>query len=161
MLTAHYEYLCSLPGVGEQLLKMKAAGIPFPAFQIDHVAFFKYGYILFITYEEVPESHDIFKRFAKVFEQTYTRFLDLQKAEAQAREAQIEAALERVRSRTMAMQKSEELKEVIQVVYDQFVHLNIHIEHTGFIMDYKEREDMHIWLADRVCVSLSDNHSLF
>ncbi len=31
---------------------------------------------------------------------------DLQQAEAQAREAQIEAALERVRSRTLAMQKS-------------------------------------------------------
>ena len=95
------------------------------------------------------ECYDIFKRFGKVFEQTYTRFLDLQKAEAQAREAQIEAALERVRSRTMGMQKSEELKEVIQVVYEQFVHLNIHIEHTGFIIDYKARDDMHIWLADQ------------
>jgi signal transduction histidine kinase len=49
----------------------------------------------------------------------------------------------------MAMQKSEELKEVIQLVYDQFIHLNIHIEHTGFILDYKARDDMHIWLADR------------
>ncbi len=37
-------------------------------------------------------------RFGKVFQQTYTRFLDLQKAEAQARESQIELALERVRS---------------------------------------------------------------
>ena len=46
------------------------------------------------------------KRFAKVFEQTYTRFLDLQKAEAQAREAQIELALERVRARSMAMHQS-------------------------------------------------------
>ena len=110
---------------------------------------FLQGNLLFITYEHFPEMHDVFKRFAKVFEQTYTRFLDLQKAEAQAREAQIEAALERVRSRTMGMQKSEELKEVIQVVYEQFVHLNIHIEHTGFIMDYKARDDMHIWLADQ------------
>jgi serine phosphatase RsbU (regulator of sigma subunit) len=92
---------------------------------------------------------DILARFGKVFDLTYTRFNDLQKAEAQAREAQIEAALERVRSRTMGMQKSEELKEVIQLVYEQFVHLNIHIEHTGFIMDYKARDDMHIWLADR------------
>ena len=47
----------------------------------------------------------------RVFEQAYTRFLDLQKAEAQAREAQIEAALERVRSRSMSMQKSEELRK--------------------------------------------------
>src|SRR5688572_16122465 len=102
----------------------------------------------------LPSEADvaILKRFSKVFEQSYVRFLDLQKAEAQAREAQIEAALERIRSRTMGMQKSEELKDVIQVVYEQFVHLNIHVEHTGFIMDYKERSDMHIWLADKHAV---------
>ncbi len=78
--SGHYEYLCSLPGVGEQLLQMKDAGIPFPASQIDHVAFFKYGYIIFITFEPALEAHNIFKRFAKVFEQTYTRFLDLTKS---------------------------------------------------------------------------------
>ena len=38
------------------------------------------------------------------------------------REANIEAALERVRSKTMGMQESNELKDVIQVVYEQFVH---------------------------------------
>ncbi|AWW00757.1 hypothetical protein DJ013_01810 [Arcticibacterium luteifluviistationis] len=84
----HYEYLCSLPGVGETLLQMKAKGIPFPKSQIDHVAYFKYGYVLFITYEPALEAHDIFRRFAKVFEQTYTRFLDLQKAEVQALRAE-------------------------------------------------------------------------
>ncbi|MGB5434542.1 MAG: nuclear transport factor 2 family protein, partial [Maribacter sp.] len=146
----HYEYLCTLPGVGDQLLKMKEDGIPFPKSQIDHVAYFKYGYVLFITYEPVPGSHDIFKRFAKVFEQTYTRFLDLQKAEVQAREAEIELALERVRARTMAMHKSEELKDVIQVVNDQFVHLKINTEHTGFVMDYKARNDYDIWIADQL-----------
>ena len=95
------------------------------------------------------ESLDILGRFGKVFDLTYTRFNDLKQAEAQAREAQIETALERVRSRTMAMQKSEELKEVIQVVYEQFVHLNFQIEHTGFIIDYKTSDDMIIWLADQ------------
>ncbi|MBK7631158.1 MAG: SpoIIE family protein phosphatase [Ignavibacteriales bacterium] len=91
----------------------------------------------------------ILKRFRNVFELAYQRYTDIQKAEAQAREAQIEAALERVRSRTMGMQKSEELKEVIQLVYEQFVYLNIHVEHTGFILDYKTRDDMYIWLADK------------
>ncbi|MBI5856347.1 MAG: nuclear transport factor 2 family protein [Sphingobacteriales bacterium] len=103
------------------------------------------------NYTNIPLSKDeinIVERFSKVFEQAYVRFLDLQKAEAQAREAQIEAALERVRSRTMGMQKSEELKEVIQVVYEQFVHLNINIEHTGFVIDYKARDDYDIWIAD-------------
>ncbi len=122
---AHYEYLCSLPGVGEQLLKMKDEGIPFPASQIDHVAFFKYGYVLFITYEPTPESHEIFIRFAKVFEQTYTRFLDLQKAEAQAREAQIEAALERVRAAFLAMHQSEEIAQVAATLFQQFADLGV------------------------------------
>ena len=94
-------------------------------------------------------ENEILKRFAKVFEQAYVRFLDLKKAEAQAREAKIEAALERVRARSMSMHKSGELQEVIQVVYEQFVQLNMPVEHAGFIIDYKERVDMHIWLADR------------
>ena len=114
---------------------------------------FANGYLFNIGGERLLKTQEeLMLRFTRVFEQTYTRFLDLQKAEVQAREAQIEAALERVRSRTMGMQKSEELKEVIQVVYEQFVHLNIHVEHTGFIIDYKARDDMNIWLADKHAV---------
>ena len=144
---SHYEYLCTLPGVGEQLLGMKAAGIPFPTSQIDHVAFFKYGYLLFITYEPTPASHDIFKRFAKVFEQTYTRFLDLQKAETQAREAQIEAALERVRSRSMAMHKSEELRSVVSTLYGELQTLQVNF-HVVVIQLFPDTSmDLYLWLG--------------
>ncbi len=121
--------------------------------RVINVAFFSKGLInVQSTESRSVESIRLLERFAAVFEQTYTRFLDLQKAEAQAGEAKIEAALERVRSRSMGMQKSEELKEVIQVVYEQFVYLHIHVEHTGFIIDYKERNDMLIWLADKHAV---------
>ncbi|MGB5274506.1 MAG: hypothetical protein WBN39_10670, partial [Flavobacteriaceae bacterium] len=49
-----------------------------------------HGLISVSGYTRVPdEKLAILQRFTKVFEQTYTRFLDLQKAEAQAREAQI------------------------------------------------------------------------
>ncbi|WP_144607413.1 ATP-binding protein [Algoriphagus algorifonticola] len=122
---SHYEYLCSLPGVGDQLLKMKAAGISFPKYQIDHVAFFKYGYILFITYEPVPESHSVFKRFAQVFEQTYTRFLDLQRAEAQTRKSEIEVAVERVRAQSMAMHHPDDLDKVNKELLSQLQWLQI------------------------------------
>ncbi|NND87780.1 MAG: SnoaL-like domain-containing protein, partial [Flavobacteriaceae bacterium] len=145
---AHYEFMSSLPVIGDVLKTLKETNDGFPTYQIDHVAFFKYGYLLFITREAVPNAHDVFIRFAKVFEQTYTRFLDLQKAEKQARDAEIENALERVRSRSMGMQSSDELKDVIQTVYDQFVKIKIPVEHTGFIMDYKEHDTMHLWLAD-------------
>ncbi|MCJ7468230.1 MAG: ATP-binding protein [Maribacter sp.] len=142
-----YDYLSQFANKG-QIDRILESGFELPSHQYNQFVFGQKVSLMFITYESVPEAHEIFKRFGKVFEQTYTRFLDLQKSEAQAREAEIELALERVRSRTMAMQKSEELKEVIKVVYDQFVQLKILTEHTGFILDYKNREDMLIWLAD-------------
>ena len=142
---AHYAYLCTLPGVGEQLLKMKDAGIPFPTSQIDHVAYFKYGYIIYITYEPVPESHDIFKRFAKIFEQTYARFLDLQKAEALAREAEIQLALERVRARTMAMQKSNELAQTAANLFKQMESLAIKPYRCNIVIVDAGHKKIKIW----------------
>ena len=84
--------------------------------------------LILANYASIPyseEENKIIARFGKVFEQSYTRFLDLKKAEAQAREAQIEMALEKVRSRTMAMQKSNELAETSVIVFKQLLELGI------------------------------------
>ena len=68
---------------------------------------FNEGYLMIVGGNRLNEREiELMLRFTKVFQQTYTRFLDLQKAEAQTREAQIEAALERVRSRALAMKSS-------------------------------------------------------
>ncbi|MFT3910265.1 MAG: ATP-binding protein [Ferruginibacter sp.] len=124
-LVKHYQYMRTLPVMDKVLDSIIDAGYPLPSFQIMHKAYFSKGFLLFITYEPVPEAHEIFKRFASVFDQTYTRFLDLKKAEAQARESQIEAALERVRSRTLAMQRSDELAETAAVLFRQLILLGI------------------------------------
>lgn len=68
---------------------------------------------------------DILARFGKVFDLTYTRFNDLQNAEAQAREARIEAALERVRTRTMAMRSSKDMNETTIALFGELVGLGI------------------------------------
>ena len=47
--------------------------------------------------------------FGKAFEQTYTRFLDLQKAEAQALEAIKRASVDRVRAEIASMRKTADL----------------------------------------------------
>lgn len=115
-----------------------------------HLVMFNGGYMGAASPGDISsESWDLLKRAAAVFSLAYTRFKDLQDAEASAREAQIEAALERVRSRTMGMQRSVELKEVIQLIYEQFIQLKIQTEHAGFIMDYKTRDDYESWIADR------------
>ena len=104
------------------------------------------------NYQAIPYSdheNSIIKRIGDVFDQSYTRFLDLQKAEAQARESQIEAALERVRSRSMGMQKSEEFRKVGYEIYKQLVHLNFKLEGDGFCVDFRETDDFYLWAADR------------
>ncbi|HEV8505610.1 MAG TPA: ATP-binding protein [Chitinophagaceae bacterium] len=102
---------------------------------------FKQGYLMIVGGKRLNESEiELMLRFTKVFQQTYTRFLDLQKAEAQTREAQIEAALERVRVRTMAMQKSAELSEAAYVIFQQLKVLGENpIQCTIGIMNEKER----------------------
>jgi signal transduction histidine kinase len=144
----HYQYLRkTIPVFDEAFKKVEAAGLTLPETQIHHLVNFDHGNVMFITLEPCPEAHDIFKRFGKVFEQTYTRFLDLKKAEAQAREAQIEAALERVRSRTMGMQRSDELQEAALLLFQQVEALGVPAFGTGFNIWDDDRKYVTTWVA--------------
>lgn len=144
----HYDFLMQIPVVGDALRGLIKSGIALPTSQIDHIIYFEYGYLLFITYKPVPEAHHIFKRFTKEFEQTYIRFLDLQKAEAQAREAQIQLALERVRAKTMAMQKSDELGEAAVLLFKQIKQLGIETYASGFNIWDKEAKNLVSWMSN-------------
>ncbi|HRH51133.1 MAG TPA: ATP-binding protein [Panacibacter sp.] len=100
--------------------------------------------------DPIDDEHSaVLQRFASVFEQCYTRFLDLQKAEEQAREAQVEAALERVRSRTLAMHNSDELAETAAVVFKQLISLGIAPNrlYIGIIKD-DSGEQIELWATD-------------
>ncbi len=103
------------------------------------------------TVGEVPLSDaniDILSRFGKVFDLTYTRFNDLQKAEAQAREAQIETSLEKVRSRTLAMQKSDELAETAAVLFQQLIALGIEPNRLYISIIKSDKGDTEFWITD-------------
>ncbi|MCB0656678.1 MAG: hypothetical protein KDC57_11110, partial [Saprospiraceae bacterium] len=147
-LVKHFEYLMSLPGeTGEMFRAMHAAGIRFPTWQRWHAAYFKYGYLLFITREPFAET-EIFVRFATAFEQTYTRFLDLQKAEAQAREAEIQLGLERVRARAMAMQSSEELSALIGTVFTELTKLDLVLTRCIILIFDPDTKGSMWWMAN-------------
>ena len=92
-------------------------------------------------------ENEIIKRFATVFEQSFTRFLDLQKAEAQAREAKIEAALERVRSKSLAMHKSSELREVVNTLYGEFTNLEVKFDVVVIQLIKDKIKDLHLWIS--------------
>ena len=94
-----------------------------------------HGLISVAGYKQLSEDQiSILDRFSKVFEQTYTRFLDLQKAEAQAKEAEIEAALERVRAKAMAMHSSNDISDTMGVVFTELPMLGISSLRCGVVV---------------------------
>ncbi len=111
-------------------------------------AYMKYG-LLIVSHSHAisNDESDILQRFAKIFEQTYTRFLDLKKAETQARESQIELALERVRARTMAMQQSDELSETARVLFQQFKELGEDPDQLSIGIVNESEKVIEIWLS--------------
>ena len=131
-----------LPAFNEAVNHFQSTGFFF------NYAHFGYGVIDLGTTEIISqENFAVLQRFAATFEQTYTRFLDLQKAEEQAREAQIEAALERVRAASMAMHKSKDLGKVIQEVMHQMEQLGVLVD-SACIHVFKEgTKDFGIWVA--------------
>ncbi len=111
----------------------------------NHALFFSQGYLFIITRSAMDEYHDVFKRFGAVFQQSYTRFLDLKKAEEQAKESKIQLALERVRARTMAMQKSDELAETATVLFQQLLNLGINSERTFIAIPNDDTRKFELW----------------
>jgi hypothetical protein len=114
-----------------------------------HRSFFFSSGIIF-TFTKTPLSEEaalVLNRFASVFGQTYRRFLDLQKAEAQAREARIEAALEKVRARTMAMQASSELQEAANLLFLEIQGLGINAWSAGYNILSEDKTTSTCWMS--------------
>jgi hypothetical protein len=72
------------------------------------------------AYSPMDEAgQDIVKRFRNVFDLSYRRYLDIQLAIAQAKEAKIEASLEKMRAAAMSMQRSQDLIKVSEAMYKE------------------------------------------
>ncbi|HMK25730.1 MAG TPA: ATP-binding protein, partial [Chitinophagaceae bacterium] len=118
--------------------------------QYYQIAVFEAGGLFAFSANAFPEEAKIvLKRFAAVFNQSYTRFLDLQKAEAQTKEAQIEASLERVRSKAMSMQKSEDLANAVAIVFEELDKLNLGMLRCGIAILNKEKRCGQIWTTTK------------
>ncbi|HMH31682.1 MAG TPA: ATP-binding protein [Puia sp.] len=101
------------------------------------------------TYVPLAAEHIVlFKRFRNVFELSYRRYLDIEKAEAQVREVQIELALERVRAKAMAMQTSEELTGLIGTVLFELTKLDLVLTRCVIMIYDGVARDSKWWMAN-------------
>jgi signal transduction histidine kinase len=161
-LKEHYRYMLALPDFAARIEKFLKSGFTLPSFQIIHVVNFAHGNLVFITYEPCSEGHNIFKRFGKVFEQTYTRFLDLQKAEARTREAVKQASVDRIRAEIASMRTTNDLERIQPLIWNELTTLGIPFTRCGlFIMD-EEHEQVETFLSTpegRSIASFTSNYS--
>lgn len=96
----------------------------------DTDALYYYGYSIgfgdfsISTLKPIDETQiRILKRFRNIFDLAYRRYNDISLAEEQAREAQIELSLERIRAQVTAMQTSSELLNIVVTMRTEFVAL--------------------------------------
>ncbi len=87
------------------------------------------------------KENEILKRFSTVFEQAYIRFLDLQKAEAQAREAIKASSLDRVRGEIASMRNADDLQRITPLVWKELTALGVPFFRCG-VMIVEEKEEM-------------------
>jgi signal transduction histidine kinase len=119
-----------------------------PARQLANNFIIPEGSLFVFTVDEMPtEDKMVMRRFAQVFSLTYRRYQDLMRVEAQARESQIEAALEKARGSAMAMHNSDELRDVVAVIYKELEKLGIDV-HLCVIINYSwKTTDMDWWMT--------------
>ena len=106
------------------------------------------GAIGISTFSPITEEQlNVLKRFRNVFDFAYRRYADVAQAEAQAKEAQIELALERVRARTMAMQHSNELPDAATILFQQVQSLGMPAWSAGYCTWNDDKSAVTLWMS--------------
>lgn len=135
------QYLAKLQGfdqdkeLAEVLARFKENPALLPEQFYLNMAFFAYGRVGMITTEKLSEEYiGILKRFARVFEQTYTRFQDLQKAEALARETLQQTSLDRVRAEITSMRSAKDLNRIPPLIWRELTALGVPFFRCGVLI---------------------------
>jgi hypothetical protein len=129
----------------------KESNTPFteiPERRIYGYASFSHGMVAIAQESPIPEeTREILIRFARVFEQTYIRFLDLQRAEFQALDAKRRASLDRIRGEIASMRTADDLQTITPLIWRELTTLGVPFFRCGlFIMD-DENETIHSFLT--------------
>src|SRR6185436_5736927 len=97
---------------------------PDNAVQYGSYFYFKEGLVFAWTEKELSEEEiKIFRRFTSVISLTYRRYMELQKSEANAREAVKQAALDRLRAEIASMRTINDLDRITPLIWNELTIL--------------------------------------
>ncbi len=117
--------------------------------------FFKEGAINVTSNQMLSkEECHIIIRFTKVFGLIYTRFLDLQKAEARAKDILKQTSLDRVRGQIASMRSMDDLNRITPLIWSELKTLGVPFIRCGVLIIDEERQIVQMYL------SAPDGHSL-
>jgi signal transduction histidine kinase len=113
------------------------AGMKAPEKVLLYNSFRDFGVLFAVSLEPLSEENfDIIERFGKVFDQSYTRFKDIQQAEAREMEAIRQASLDRVRAEIASMRTAKDLERITPLIWKELNTLSVPFIRCGvFIMD--------------------------
>ncbi|MEZ5103941.1 MAG: ATP-binding protein [Draconibacterium sp.] len=106
--------------------------------------------IIIQRYQNNPfteEEISIEKRFANVFEQAYIRFIDIQNAETQAREAKKQTSLDRVRGEIASMRSKEDLNRITPVIWRELQALEVPFFRCGVFIFDENKQKVKVYLS--------------
>lgn len=107
---------------------------------------FSEGFLFTWSVEPYAEKEiNILEKFKNILDLTIRRYNELQNAEAQARASKIEAALERVRAKALAMHKSDDLNEAVAIVFDELEKLELGMLRCGIGILNREKRCAEVW----------------
>jgi len=124
--------------------------------------FFEQGTLNVVTIQPLTDEECIvMTQFARAFGLIYTRFLDLQKAEDQTREALREAALDKIRAEIASMRTAEDLEHITPLVWRELITLNVPFSRCGIFIVREDEQLVHTYLSTPEGRSLAVLHLSF
>ena len=121
--------------------------------------FFLQGSLNVITNQPLAEEEcNIMIQFAGAFGLIYTRFLDLQKAEEQTREALRKASLDRVRAEIASMRTAADLQRITPLIWRELTNLGVPFFRCGVFIIDDPSEQAHVYLSTPSGESLAVMH---
>jgi len=121
--------------------------------------FFADGTINVITDRDLTEEEcSIMIRVAGVFDLIYTRFLDLQKAEAQTKDAMMQASLDRVRGQIASMRTAGDLQRITPLVWNELKILGVPFIRCGIFIIDETAQKVQVYLSTPDGQSLAALH---
>jgi signal transduction histidine kinase len=121
--------------------------------------FFEQGTLNVVTIQPLTDEECIvMTQFARAFGLIYTRFLDLQKAEEQTREALRKASLDKIRAEIASMRTADDLEHITPLVWKELITLDVPFSRCGIFIVREEEQLVHAYLSTPEGKSLAVLH---